>query len=292
MQVDTLNKEFGIEGVLTFKNEQHTIMAEVVTPHSTAKISLYGAQVLSFVPNGQDDLLFVSSETLFKEGKAIRGGIPVCWPWFNAHPTDNTKPSHGFARISTWEVLSTSKNTDEVYINLGLRSNEHTKQYFPFDFEAIIEVSIGKRLNVELTTKNIGSEPFEVSAALHTYFNISDIKTVKLQGLHKVLYKDDVLGLEAIQEDEMVTFNGRTDRRYRDTMEDVAIIDTNRTITVGKKGSKTTVVWNPGDELAAQMADLGDDDYIKMVCVESANSLDDTITIMPGALHCLGTTIY
>nr|WP_321451945.1 D-hexose-6-phosphate mutarotase [uncultured Carboxylicivirga sp.] len=292
MQLNKLNEKFGIEEVLTFKQEHHTIMAEVTTPFSIAKISLYGAQVLSFIPKGGKDLLFVSSETLYEEGKAIRGGIPVCWPWFNAHPTDSTKPSHGFARISFWEVLSTSKKEDEIIIALGLKSDDNTKKYFPYEFEAVLEVSVGKSLNVELTTKNIGSELFDVSAALHTYFNISDISTIKLQGLHQTKYKDDVLDIEAVQEAEMITFSGRTDRRYRDTESEVAIIDTDRTIHVGKKGSKITVVWNPGAELASQMADLGDSDYKKMVCVESANSLDDTITLESGASHCLATTIF
>nr|WP_319398372.1 D-hexose-6-phosphate mutarotase [uncultured Carboxylicivirga sp.] len=292
MQLNKLNEEFGIEEVLTFKQEQHTIMAEVTTQFSIAKISLYGAQVLSFIPNRGKDLLFVSSETLYEEGKAIRGGIPVCWPWFNAHPTDSTKPSHGFARISFWEVLSTCKKEDEIIIALGLKSDDNTRKYFPYEFEAVLEVSVGKSLNIELTTKNIGSELFDVSAALHTYFNISDISTIKLQGLHQTEYKDDVLEIEAVQDAEMITFSGRTDRRYRNTESDVSIIDTDRTIHVGKKGSKITVVWNPGAELASQMADLGNNDYKKMVCVESANSLEDTVTLESGASHCLGTTIF
>lgn len=292
MQLKELNELYGIDGALAFQSEQHTEMAYIKTAYSTAKVSIYGAQVLSFIPKGKDDLLFVSSQSFYQEGKAIRGGIPVCWPWFNAHPTDNTKPSHGFARISSWEVLSTKKEGDEVVISLGLKSDDRTKDFFPYDFEAVLEVTVGKSLNAELTTTNVDSKPFDVSAALHTYFNISDIASVKLRGLHKTAYKDDVLGIDAVQEDEMVTFSGRTDRRYKETEADVSIIDANKNIKVGKKGSKITVVWNPGAELASQMADLGDVDYKKMVCVESANSLNDTITIQPGTSHCLGTTIF
>lgn len=292
MQLKELNEQYGIDGALEFQSEQHTEMAYIKTAYSTAKVSIYGAQVLSFIPKGKDDLLFVSSQSFYQEGKAIRGGIPVCWPWFNAHPTDSTKPSHGFARISSWEVLSTKKEGDEVVISLGLKSDDRTKDFFPYDFEAVLEVTVGKSLNVELTTTNVDSKPFDVSAALHTYFNIFDIASVKLRGLHKTAYKDDVLGIDAVQEDEMVTFSGRTDRRYKETEADVSIIDVNKNIKVGKKGSKITVVWNPGAELASQMVDLGNDDYKKMVCVESANSLNDTITIQPGTSHCLGTTIF
>ena len=292
MQLKELNEQYGIDGALEFQSEHHTEMAYIKTAYSTAKVSIYGAQVLSFIPKGKDDLLFVSSKSFYQEGKAIRGGIPVCWPWFNAHPTDSTKPSHGFARISSWEVLYTKKEGDEVVISLGLKSDDRTKGFFPYDFEAVLEVTIGKSLNVELTTKNVDSKPFDVSAALHTYFNISDIATIKLHGLHKTAYKDDVLGIDAVQEDEMVTFSGRTDRRYKETAGEVSIIDADKTIKVGKKGSKITAVWNPGAELASQMADLGNEDYKKMVCVESANSLNDTITLQPGTSHCLGTTIF
>jgi len=292
MQLKALNEQYGIDGALEFQSEQHTAMAYIKTAYSTAKVSIYGAQVLSFIPKGKDDLLFVSSKSFYQEGKAIRGGIPVCWPWFKAHPTDSTKPSHGFARISRWEVLSTKKEGDEVVISLGLKSDDRTKDFFPYDFEAMLEVTVGKGLNLELTTKNMDSKPFDVSAALHTYFNISDIANVKLRGLHKTAYKDDVLGIDALQEDEMVTFSGRTDRRYKETEGEVSIIDGDKTIKVGKKDSKITVVWNPGAELASQMADLGNNDYKKMVCVESANSLNDTITIQPGTFHCLGTTIF
>ncbi len=291
MQLSEINERYGIEGVLTFYEEKHSIVAEINSSYSKAKISLYGAQVLSFIPIGQEDLLFVSSESYFEEGKAIRGGIPICWPWFNAHPTEASFPSHGFARISTWQVNGAMQNNGEITLELVLKSNEETFKLFPYEFELYAEIKVGTKLSVALTTINKSESAFDISSALHSYFNVSDIANVSLKGLKDTPYMDDVLKKEARQNEDLLLFNNRIDRRYHGIETDCVINDISRRINVAKKGSKVTVVWNPWEELAAQMADLGNEDYRNMLCVEAANSLEDTITIVPGNSHCLETTI-
>ncbi len=289
MNPEVLNTQFGIANKITFQPFEHTIVAELQNQHATARVALYGAHVLSFIPNKQEDILFVSPNAVFKDGKAIRGGIPVCWPWFGSHPVDATLPSHGFARISNWEVINTSANDETVSIELGLSANSATMQLWPYRFEASLLVKMGKQLTVELKTRNTDNKLFEVSAALHSYFNISDIEKVTLEGLANVEYLDDVENASGHQSEQLLCFGQRFDRRYKTS--DTAIIhDQKRDITIAKSGSQITVVWNPGEELAMQMSDLAEG-YRNMLCVEAANSLDDTITIQPGQEHILSTII-
>ncbi len=291
MTLTSLNTQYGINQRVTFKTYQHTIVAEITSVYSTALISLYGAQVLSFVPKAQEDVLFMSSESYFTKGKAIRGGIPICWPWFGAHPVDNSLPSHGFARISMWNVISTKEEEDNVVLTLGLSANTETLKLWPYQFEAQLEICVGQELSVALKTINTGNKVFEISSALHSYFNVSDINTIQVKGLANTPYLDDVTAKEGVQEEEILGISDRIDRRYKQATTECLIIDGKKTITVAKEGSRVTVVWNPGAKLSKQMADLGDKDYINMLCIEAANSLEDTITVFPGKQHILKTII-
>lgn len=291
MDVLSLNKQFGIKGNVDFKEFNHTIVAQIKTPSSMAEISLYGAQVLSFRDNTNADLLFMSSESYYQDGKAMRGGIPICWPWFNSHPSNSALPSHGFARISTWNVISTQVIDNFVEIVFELSSDKKTFALWPYHFTAQVKVVVGDELSVSLSTKNTDDKPFDISSALHTYFNVSDIKNIQLEGLKAVSFLDDVINKEGVQQEGLLNFDGRIDRRYRNTTSACLIHDENRKIKVEKQGSSITVVWNPGEPLAKEMADLGNEDYKRMLCVEAANSLEDAITVMPGKVHTLETII-
>jgi len=291
MQTEAMNKEFGISNKLSFAKYEHTTIANIQSDYSKAKISLYGAQVLSFINEDNEELLFMSSECIFKNGKAIRGGIPVCWPWFGANTNDPSLPSHGFARTTEWEVIETIAN-DEVTLVLGLKSNEDTLKVWPHQFEAQLKVVVGKKLSVSLSTTNKDSKAFEVSAALHTYFLINDIATTKLEGLASKDYFNNVNKENETQNETILSFGERIDRHYCNTNNACIIDDTNKKIVMDKDGSETTVVWNPGKELCIEMADLGDTDYKKMLCVESTNSLNNIITIQPNQTHTLSTYIY
>ena len=289
MNPEELNQQFGIENKVKFEEFEHTTAAIIKNQQAAAKISLYGAHVLNYQTNTGDELLFVSPHAVYQEGKAIRGGIPVCWPWFGAHPLDASMPSHGFARTSIWQVVNTSAMENETLIELGLSSNEKTLKLWPYQFEARLIVRLTDKLKVELKTINPDNKPFEVSAALHSYFNISDINVVTLEGLANTPYVDDVEKCDAQQNENLLSFGNRIDRRYR-TANQAVIHDGEKKISIEKVGSGITVVWNPGKELAMQMPDLLES-YKNMLCVEAANSLDDTITIQPGNEHTLSTTI-
>ncbi|MCG8579507.1 MAG: D-hexose-6-phosphate mutarotase [Bacteroidales bacterium] len=289
MNSEVLNTQFGIDNKISFEPFEHTIVAELKSDYSTAKVSLYGAHVLSFIPDEQEDILFVSPHAVYQNGKAIRGGIPVCWPWFNAHPVDQTLPSHGFARTSTWQVAHSSADKNETILELTLRSSEQTLKLWPYQFETRLTIKAGRQLKVELTTINKDNKAIEVSGALHSYFNVSNILNVQLQGLEGAGYFDSVINDRAVQNNELLTFEQYTNRMYSST-EKCIIRDKNRTIEVDKSGSGMTVVWNPGEELANKMPDLLEG-YQNMLCVEAANCLEDTITIEPGEKHTLTTTL-
>ena len=291
MTLSELNKQYGIDQKVSFKNYQHTIVAEINSNSSTAQVSLYGAQVLSFIPSGNEDTLFMSSKSLFVEGKAIRGGIPICWPWFGAHPVDGSLPSHGFARIMTWELIDTKEEGNEVVLTLGISSNAETLSLWPYQFEAQLEVRVGQTLSVALKTINTDNKAFEISAALHSYFKVSDINNIALSGLANTTFLDDVKEKEGLQREDQLLISERIDRRYRQSTSECYIKDGYTNTKIAKEGSQITVVWNPGAELSRQMADLGDADYLNMICVEAANSLEDTITVQAGKQHVLKTTI-
>jgi glucose-6-phosphate 1-epimerase len=293
MLLDELNNIYGIDNQLTFSEEKHMIVANIESKYASARISLYGGQVLSFTPKGERNLLFLSQDAIYQNGKAIRGGIPICWPWFGSHPDNEGLPSHGFARLSNWEVIQTSSNKDEVQIQLQLKNSKATEALWPYKFETRLNLRIGKSLDLNLTTTNKDDKAFTITSALHSYLSISDSEKVKLEGLENTQYRDDVLHVTSFQNESLLSIKGEVDRQYFDTSESCTINDPQhkRKLRIRKEGSKVTVVWNPGDKLAAKMSDLGNKEYKNMLCVESANTMNDAITIQPSENHSLSTQI-
>ena len=293
MLLDELNETYGIDNQLSFSKEKHLIVANVESEYASAKISLYGAQVLSYIPKDERNLIFLSQEAYYQNGKAIRGGIPICWPWFGANTEEKELPSHGFARLSNWEVIKTSSIKGVVIIQLQLKNSESTEALWPYKFETLINLTIGKSLKVELTTTNKDEKAFTITGALHSYLNISNSEKVSVEGLENTQYRDDVLHVKSLQKEALLSIKGEVDRQYFDTSKTCIIHDPdyNRQIQIDKTGSQTTVVWNPGDELAAKMTDLGDNEYQNMLCVEAANNMNDAITIQPNKSHSLATQI-
>lgn len=294
INTDVLNNKFGIPHILHFSLGSGGLPQVCISnDFATATICLHGAHLLSFTPHGQDDLLWVSDKSLFTTDRAIRGGIPICWPWFNAHPTDAGKPSHGFARLSEWTVVSTeSLHNGATKISLELQSNHTTMQLWPYNFRAEYSITIGDKLEVALTTHNTGSKAFTITSALHTYFNISDIENVTIHGLENSPFLDSLT--DKIEIEEMpVTIDREIDRVYLDHSDDCQIVDTGlqRKIKIEKQGSKSSVVWNPWIEKSERMSDFGNHEYKSMLCVETTNTHSDIIQIMPDHSHTLTATI-
>jgi glucose-6-phosphate 1-epimerase len=295
--IATLNSQFAIAGKIQFvsgKGDLPTV--NINSKYASAEISLYGGQLLSYKPTGQQDIIWMSERSLFENGKAIRGGIPLCFPWFGPHASDKTKPQHGFGRLQQWTVQEVKETADEsITVTLGLKESAASLQLWPHHFNASVQFIIGKTLEVKLTVTNTDSNSFEYSDALHTYFNISNIDTIALEGLQDETYYDAFGTQLKTQQGQLLYFNEETNRRYVNTSNNCIIHDKghNRKISVSKTGSKVTVVWNPGEDTTKTIGDMLPEGYQTFVCVEPANAYAgiDMITLQPGEKHTLSTLV-
>ncbi len=289
INIDELEDRFSIEGEVGFyEGDGELIYISVCNKYADAEICLYGAHVTSFIPNGSFDLLWMSPESDFEVGKPIRGGIPLCFPWFGPHATDPSKPAHGFARLMYWDVAETaSLENGETLVKLQLNASDETRAYWPFDFRAELSIIVSRTLSVSLNIFNTGSQPFEYSAALHSYFSVSEIKNVLVEGLQGVSYYNGFGNELTVQQEKFIKIEKEENRRYVNTNSECLIFDTifRRVITAAKEGSNVTVVWNPWEETCAKMNDMPDDGYQDFICVEAVNAYNDTITLAPGAKH-------
>lgn len=292
MELETINKKFGIQDRVVFQEENELQMAVVVNDYATAIVSLYGGQILSFTPHGSEDLLFLSKESAFQQGKAIRGGIPICFPWFGAqHPYNTALPNHGFARLKNWDILSTEQLiTGETRLELSLADDENTLSLWPHPFQSILEIVIGKSLLIKWSVKNLGEKPYTITQALHSYFKVGDTKEITITGLEGTSYMEIVRSEEPFSgETHPITISSEVDRIYTDTEAICKVKDEKykRTIKISKTGSLSTVVWNPWAQLSEKMEDLGDQEYLNFVCVEVANVLHNEIKINPQESHSM-----
>lgn len=289
IDIDELDEKFSIEGEVGFAElEEELAFVTVSNKYADADICLYGAHITSFRPQNNMDLLWLSPESSFEEGKAIRGGIPVCFPWFGPHKTDADMPQHGFGRLIYWDVAATSTNpAGESVVTLQLCSSPQTKAYWPNDFCAEMTFVVGRTLTATLKVTNTSREPFEYTCALHSYYSLSGIENIQIEGLKGITYYNQLTGEFDIQEEENLTIQDATTRHYLNT-ESVVVIDDplfRRRIKASKTGSKVTTVWNPWEETCAQIGDMPDEGYETFVCVEATNAFDYPIHLEPGESH-------
>lgn len=293
--IQALNDSFGIRDHISITSGvDNRIQAQIRNSFANATINLYGAQVLTFQPHNQKPVLWGTPPAPIETGKAVRAGIPICWPWFGPHPSNPEMPAHGLVRTAHWNILSTAVQTDgATQIRMRLDNSNLTQINWQAKFDLRCVVTVGSSLTVELIMRNPGQAPYTCTGALHSYFAISDISTIRILGLEDTAYIDKVDGDQRKQQHGPISFDGETDRIYLDTTAACVIDDAGlqRRIVVEKSGSRTTVVWNPGSEKSKRFADLQPDDYVRFVCVETANAADDTITVAPGGEHRLITTI-
>ena len=269
---------------------------QITLPTGTADIYLHGAQVTSWHPaHTQQDVLFLSSASLFQEGKAIRGGIPVCWPWFRAKADNRAAPSHGLVRTRPWTLDSITHTAEDATatITLSTGNTPETEQLWPHAFHLQLRISVGATLQLELTTSNTGAEPFTFEEALHTYFHVTDIHSVYVRGLAGAPYLDNNDNNREKSDAADLTFTAPTDNAYLNTEHPLDLIDPDfqRTLRTEKVHARTTVAWNPWREAAAKLPDLADDEWTRMACVEAANILLNAITLAPGEHHTMTSTL-
>lgn len=295
MNTDDLNDKFAIEGEIGFAElEGELSFAMIANKWADANICLYGAQITGYRPQGTNNVLWMSPESYFEEGKAIRGGIPVCFPWFGPHEEDESLPQHGFARLMNWDVVETGTlENGESLLRLQLCSSEKTKAYWAYDFCAEMIFVVGQKLHVTLKVTNTSEEEMGYSCALHSYFNVSGIENVAIEGLQNTPYQNQLDGKEYVQDEELLMISKAETRHYYDTVTACRIDDPlyGRRIIVEKEGSKNSTVWNPWSETCKQMGDMPDDAYETFVCLETVNKINDIIQLAPGESHETKATI-
>ncbi len=295
-------RHYAIDGVAAIApGEGGLPRIRITTPEAEADIYLHGAQVTSWKPrstpgahpSGFEEVLFLSQHSRWEPGRAIRGGIPVCFPWFRGKADDLKAPAHGFARTRAWNLLGIEQNTEAVVVALQLESDEHTRRWWPYEFRATLGITVGARLGLALTVENTGSEPLRFEEALHTYFRVSDVSKVWVEGLDGTAYLDNNAGNSEKRQAGSVAISGPTDNAYLAITMPLTLHDplAGRRLQTFKSGSRTTVVWNPWQEAAAALADLGDEEWRTMCCVEAANILSDAVTLAPGAAHTMSATL-
>ena len=271
--LNLLNQKHAIENHVQLREiADGMIIAEVANQYALANIALQGAHVATFQPRGEEPVIWLSPLAKFAPGKSIRGGVPICWPWFGPHQTDSKLPGHGFARTVPWELLDTKALEDgSTFLRFGLIENDTTRAQWPHPSTAQLEVTVGKALRVELVTANTGSAPFELGEALHTYLQISDVGNMTIRGLEGCEYIDKVGATTRRTQQDGIVIESEVDRVYVNTAADCVIEDKGlkRAIRIHKEGSQSTVVWNPWQEKAEKMGDFGEKLHRDMVCVES-----------------------
>ena len=249
---------------------------EIQNSQAEAKIALQGAHIFHYKANAKTPLLWLSELAYFKEGKAIRGGIPICFPWFGPHKSDATLPQHGFARTAMWSLILVEEiDEGKTHIQLQLLANEETKKLWNYNFDVRLDFMVSDELSVTLTVINTDSKPFEISTALHTYFNISDISNIMIDGLKESMYSNALDGKEYLEKSD-VTIDQEVDRVYFNASKKIILHDGSKKIELKQEGSNSLVVWNPWIEKSKQMADMGEAAYKTMVCLETANVGQDS----------------
>ena len=291
---EDLNRQFGIPGIAEIvPGTKGLPKVRVTLPSASAEIYLHGAQVTSFKPAESEDTIFLSEHSSFEHGKAIRGGIPVCFPWFRNKLDDPKAPSHGFVRTKAWTLSALSHNNGTVTVTFLTESDDSTKQWFPFDFRLVHRVTVGAELKLELIMTNLDTKTLRFEEALHTYHHVGDASKLRVSGLDGVDFLDNTNGnKEKLQQGDL-HFAKATDYVYLDTTHSVDLIDPTwkRRIQIEKTHSNTTVIWNPWQEGAAALADLGNDEWTKMACVEASNIRAYGVDLAAGAEHIMTATI-
>ncbi|MDX8387944.1 MAG: D-hexose-6-phosphate mutarotase [Ghiorsea sp.] len=289
-QISTLNDNFGIDGELSFRDAgDGFVVIDVNNGHCDASIAMQGAHLMTWQPKGEEPVIWMSPVAKLAAGKSIRGGVPVCWPWFGAHATESSFSGHGFARTVMWDVIAT-ETLENGSTSVSFQITDIKEDQWTTDAPAQMHMVIGETLEMKLVTENKTSQNITVGDALHTYFTVGDVRKIKIRGLDACEYIDKVdAGAHKSQEGH-VFIDSEVDRIYLDQGQDVVIRDEslNRRICIEKKNSHSTIVWNPWIEKCKAMGDFGSDDgYLNMVCVESANADEDVVQLPAGETHTL-----
>ncbi len=293
-QINALNRRCGIPRVAEVVSGNGGLpKLRVTAPSASADIYLQGAQITAWQPVNGEEILFLSEHSHWQDGRAIRGGIPVCFPWFRSKVDDPKAPAHGFVRTKEWHLESVKVDGESVVVVCSTESDESTLRWWPHAFRLVHILSIGRSLQLQLLVTNTGQTSFSFEEALHSYFRVSRIEDVRIRGLDQITYLDNVDGNRAKTQSGDLIVAGKTDNAYTDVHGAAELIDQiwGRTIRTEKDNSATTVVWNPWQDGAAALSDLGDDEWRQFACVEASNILGSAILLERGKEHRMQATI-
>lgn len=311
-----LYARFGRLQGITIECQKDLVAIGVTNSAASAEIFLQGAQLSRYKRKGQAPILFLSEQCEYKQGHSLRGGIPICWPWFGElkknsetitsqykHSNIESMPSHGFVRTLNWELDSIEAPTAdltviELSLSLNADSNEgidkEDRSYqasWPFAAQLRYRIEVGAQLTAALTVSNNDSRTFSYSAALHSYYSVNHINNVIISGFSKTEYVDALDGWKEKQQIDDIAFNKEVDRIYKCAPKEIILSDRNRLLSIKSEGSASTIIWNPWVEKSQRLSQFAHDAYQKMICIETANALDDTVSLKPHEQHTLQLTI-
>ena len=273
--------------VMFLDGQSELPMLEITTAESTAEVYLHGAQVTEFKKKGEPPLLFMSQCSRFTDGQPIRGGVPIIFPWFGMR---EGLGQHGFARVKAWDLKEFAPSPGgSVSVRFRLPDCPEASTLPPVTAEYIVTVDAALTLQLVVTNRS-SEETFTFENCLHTYFEVSDVTAISVLGLKGTTYLDHVANFaEKLETEEAIRISSEVDRIYLNTAAPVEILDPRfgRKIRLEKQGSASTVVWNPWIAKSQQMPDFGNDEYQRMICIESGNVAADRITLLPGKTHTL-----
>lgn len=282
-------RQFEIAGVAEIVEGKGGLpKVRITTPECAGEIYLHGAHITSWKPSGAEEVLFLSSQSRFEHGHAIRGGIPISFPWFAGKSDDPTAPAHGFVRTKAWDLESISQVGRAVTVSMFTESDESTRRLWPADFRLVCRATFGPELSLELLMTNIGRTRLRFEEALHAYHRVGNIQEARLQGLDGVQYLDKTDSNKKKMQHGEIAITSETDRIYLDTIGAIELDDPllHRATYVVKENSRTTVVWNPWVQKARVMPDLGDE-WTQMICIETSNVSDFAVDLAPGQQHTM-----
>ena len=294
LDVTELDRRFGIPDIARVcKGHGGLARVDITSPLAHGEMYLHGAHVTSWRPAGSEEVLFLSTKSRWEEGQAIRGGIPICFPWFRGKADDPHAPAHGFVRTRSWQLYSIVEHDSGVAVTMFIESDDQTRRWWPGEFRLVHRVTFGSELKLELVCFNTGETPLHFEEALHTYNRVADVHNVRLQGLDATSFLDNTdANTEKTQVGD-VTIASQTDNAFINTQNAVDLLDPKlrRRIRLQKANSSTTVVWNPWQEGASRLRDLGEGEWTQFLCVEASNIIGGAVSLGPGREHTISAVL-
>lgn len=275
------------------QNDEGFQFIDINHPKFDATFSLHGAHLIHFQIKEKPATIWTSKTAVYNTEKAIRGGVPICWPWFGAADSELGKdlPSHGFARTSNdWIIGDINEHAESIQLTLHLYSTPETKKIWPFDFHLTLIATLSDSLKLELVTENTGDAAFSYRGALHSYLNLSDVKNIQVTDLATSFYNDLTERKEFSDGNLMI--DQAIDCVYEKSPKNIKLKDTgfNRSISIINNGNDCEVLWSPWVEGAKAFSDMPDDGFKTMLCIESGILEKAGVTVKPKTKHVLSTT--